>query len=69
MMSKADIKKGDLVVIKNIGGYSVGIVLNAEGPPTSNPSYKNYGTYSVFFKGNIKKFPNIWCEFVQSPKK
>ena len=68
MMSKNDIKKGDLVLIKNIGGYSVGIVLDAEGPPTGWYCYKSYGLYKVFLKGSIEKFPNIWCEFVQSPK-
>ena len=69
MMSKNDIKKGDLVLIKNIGGYSVGIILDTEYPPTSNLGYRSYGAYKVFVKGNVEKFPNIWCEFVQSPKK
>ena len=67
MMSRNDIKKGDLVLIKNIGGHSVGIILDVECPPTDS-RYRSYGSYKVFLKGNVEKFPNIWCEYVQSPK-
>ena len=67
-MSKNDIKKGDLVLVKHVGGRSVGIILDIERPPTNHRNYKSYGSYKVFLKGNIEKFPNIWCKFVQSPE-